>query len=66
MIEEPKRRKDGKCFVCKKPIPVVKHQRGVPTQLYKTDPFCSTRCAREYFGTSLPPTGFVDPDFPDR
>lgn len=62
MIPDPPRRKDGTCYVCRKPLRRVVPQRGVPHELYDREPFCSSRCAREFFGQSLPPTGYRDPD----
>lgn len=61
MTVEPKPRKNGRCLVCDKPRPIVKPQRGVPASAY-VDAFCSSRCARAWFGTDLPPTAYVDPD----
>jgi predicted nucleic acid-binding Zn ribbon protein len=62
VTDDPKPRKDRTCYVCRKPIPQVKPQRGVPAAVYEQEAFCSTKCARSYFGTSLPPTTYVDPD----
>lgn len=52
MKKDPPIRKDGKCAVCKQPIKPVKPQRGVPIAAYN-DPFCSSRCCRQYHGTSI-------------
>lgn len=51
-MTEPKVRRDGKCFVCKKERP-FNPQRGVPFEAYTRDPFCSAVCARKHYGTSL-------------
>lgn len=53
MKENPKRRKDGRCYVCRKPMKMAKPQRGVNRQHYESDPFCSAVCARRYHGVSL-------------
>jgi hypothetical protein len=39
--KDPSMRKDGKCFVCQKPLPGVAVTHG--------DPFCSTLCARSFY-----------------
>jgi len=53
--KEPRMRKDGTCFVCRKPRTIPKPlQKGVPAWVYERDPFCSATCARRYYGTSLP------------
>ncbi len=46
-MTDPKIRKDSTCVVCRKPLPRVKPQRGVPPQLY-IDPFCSTSCCKRW------------------
>ena len=42
-----------KCKVCKQTVE-VKIQKGVPVEAYLTDPFCSSTCARKFYGTDLP------------
>jgi hypothetical protein len=46
----PAVRRDGKCRVCRgtRVIPSTR-QKGVPREVYETDPFCSTVCAKAYF-----------------
>lgn len=46
MIEEPAIREDGRCVVCETPITTI-------TRYGEADGFCTSRCARKYFGTSL-------------
>jgi hypothetical protein len=53
MKPDPARRKDGCCSVCGEPI-AHKPRHGLNPQYYLSDPFCSSRCAREWHGTSLP------------
>jgi hypothetical protein len=38
---EPKQRKDGTCYVCRKELPVIALRMG--------DPFCSSSCCRSYY-----------------
>jgi hypothetical protein len=61
MKKDPRVRKDGKCYVCKKPRRLPKAlQKGVPVQMYELDPFCSSVCARVYHANPLPSlTGYV-------
>ncbi len=49
----PKVRKDGRCYVCKGERP-FNPQKGVPPEAYLADPFCSSKCARTFFGTLEP------------
>jgi hypothetical protein len=49
----PKIRRDGTCYVCKAPRP-FNPQRGVPPEEYLGDPFCSSACAKKFYGTSEP------------
>ncbi len=46
-ISEPLPRKDRLCVVCENPIP------STASKYAPADGFCKSRCAREYFGTSL-------------
>jgi hypothetical protein len=52
---EATRRKDGKCRECRGPRkPVPAHlQKGVPASVYEREPFCSTECAKRYYGTPI-------------
>jgi hypothetical protein len=58
---DPPIRRDGRCSVCAKPRkkPATSYGRDE----YARDPFCSTKCARKWHGTTLadiapgPPTG---------
>ncbi len=43
---EPPIPRDGRCAVCKKPLPAIERY-GAGHE----DAFCSTGCCREYFGT---------------
>ena len=52
-VTEPKPRRDGKCVVCKKERKITP-QPSVPVEVYLADPFCSSECARKFYGTSLP------------
>ena len=45
-LPEPRFPKDGRCVVCKKPI-------TTDTRYADPDCFCTSRCARKWFGTSL-------------
>lgn len=59
-LSAPKVRRDKKCYVCKGPRKIPTDlQKGVPAEVYETDPFCSASCARTYWGTPLRtvPTG---------
>lgn len=49
----PKTLEAGRCKVCKKPR-VINMQKGVPVEEYLSDPFCSSACARKFYGTELP------------
>lgn len=56
MKDVPKRRKDGKCVVCKRKLPtydtpVMKALRRLGQDPYGDDPFCSSDCAKRYYGT---------------
>ena len=56
LVQEPKRRRNGRCARpgCEKPVPVpTTKQKGVDPQVYLKEPFCSSRCARDYYGTSI-------------
>ena len=46
---DPPIREDGRCVVCLGPRQAKRGNYSDPTQ----DPFCSTPCARRYFGTEL-------------
>jgi hypothetical protein len=46
MIDEPAIREDGRCVVCEKPLSTI-------TRYGEADAFCTSRCCRRYFGTSL-------------
>lgn len=54
MIPDPPIRADGRCALatCRKPIKPPKRRREVPASLY-VDPFCSTDCAKTYFGVRV-------------
>ena len=54
MNPEPEVRDDGRCALetCRKPIKPPKRRREVPASLY-VDPFCSTDCAKAYFGVRV-------------
>lgn len=51
---EPPARLDGLCIVCLKPrkLPTTRY---IDRAVYEAEPFCSSKCARRYFGTELPP-----------
>lgn len=40
------------CIVCGKQREIGQ-QAGVPRAHYETDPFCTSACARKYYGTEL-------------
>lgn len=46
---EPKVRKDGLCVVCKGERKFGR-QKGIAEETYLRDPFCSSDCARTYYG----------------
>lgn len=46
---KPRPRKDGRCYVCRKPYKIAAPRSGVDPAEY-VDPFCSNTCARAYFG----------------
>ncbi len=48
----PKVRRDGRCLTCKGERK-FNPQRGVPFGAYWNDPFCSSACARKFYGTEL-------------
>jgi hypothetical protein len=54
MRDVPRAREDGRCVECgkrkKMPNPP---QRGVDVGIYLAEPFCSSQCARAYYGTQL-------------
>lgn len=54
MVTDPPVRPDGRCLTCGGPR--TAHRKASP--LYRDqaerDPFCSTKCAREWFGVPLP------------
>jgi hypothetical protein len=49
-LTTPKPRRDGRCVVCREPYTITPRP-GLNPAVY-VDPFCSSRCARSYFGTS--------------
>jgi hypothetical protein len=54
---EPRVRRDGLCIVCRKPrVTPTPLQRGVPSFVYERDPFCSSVCARTFYGNPLAST----------
>jgi hypothetical protein len=64
VIETPPVREDGLCLTCLgprclTPTKLVKRTAGEMRAALEADPFCSSTCARAYYGTSLPtlPTG---------
>lgn len=59
MIADPSVCADGRCHVCGGPrgaIPktLVKHSARDLREALARDPFCSSTCARRFYGTSLP------------
>lgn len=50
---DPSLRADGRCLVCGGPRRMDK-LKPLYRQHMESDPFCSTQCAREWWGTSLP------------
>lgn len=51
MIKEPKLRKDGRCARCGKQRKMpTSHHSSINMATYQLDPFCSTVCARAYYG----------------
>lgn len=57
MRADPRVRKDGRCSVCRKSRKPERSRKYARGQADK-DPFCSTVCARQWHGTSLPETNF--------
>ena len=56
VTKDPPVRKDGLCVVCKKPRdPAASGKYGGAAAAL--DPFCSTACCREYWGTTIVATG---------
>lgn len=56
----PRVRPGDPCAQCGKKRKMPKtHHSSIPRQVYELDPFCSSVCAREYYGvtSSLSPTG---------
>jgi len=53
VIVEPKPRKDGTCYVCRKPI--TARSKYAPV-----DAFCMARCCRIHFGCELPIDKIMD------
>lgn len=55
-MNDPRRRPDSLCALstCRKPLkpPSVK-QRGVDPAVYASEPFCSSKCCREWYGTGV-------------
>ena len=42
-----------KCKVCRKPLE-FNMRKEVPREAYLSDPFCSSLCARKFYGAELP------------
>lgn len=59
---DPPRRRDGTCANCGEPLPQVKPQRGVDPGHYAGDPWCSSRCCREWHDAPETPVPFGDPN----
>ena len=57
-MTEPVVRRDGRCLRCGGERHLEKLKPLYRTAML-TDPFCSTECARAFFGTSLRPVGTV-------
>lgn len=47
-MTDPKPRKDRKCYVCLKEVPII--------AWLEQDAFCSAPCCREYYGLSNSPS----------
>ena len=47
---DPPIRRDGTCYVCQGPRPVIDDPKGI-YRVYE-DPFCSTKCCKEYYQVS--------------
>ena len=54
--DDPEVRADGSCVVCRRPK-LTRQLKPLYTRALETDPFCSSQCAREWWGTQLPPVG---------
>ena len=54
MAADPPVRDDGCCIVCEKPRTITKQVRRYAGVQIDSDPFCSSRCCREWHGTALP------------
>lgn len=52
---DPPIRSDGLCYVCQSPRKLT-GLRKLYQRSAESDPFCSTECARLFYGVSLPPT----------
>lgn len=54
-VKDPTARKDGRCYMCGKekviPAPTQKNLLMMYEREARNDPFCSTKCCREYYGT---------------
>ena len=53
MQAEPPLRPDGRCLVCGGPRK-LSGLKLIYRQAMESDPFCSSACARAWWGTSLP------------
>jgi hypothetical protein len=45
-----------RCAVCRKPLLRTRQQRRYAGGQIDSDPFCSSRCCRVWYGTALPET----------
>lgn len=59
MIPTPAPREDGRCLTCLgprclTPTKLVKRTAGEMQAMLEADPFCSSTCARKFYGTELP------------
>lgn len=58
MSADPRVRRDGNCAKCGKPRKMPTNRlRGVDPDIYAADPFCSSVCARLWYGNPLPKHG---------
>lgn len=48
---DPRKRLDGKCRVCKKPIK-FSPRAGINPAEYEVDPFCSANCCRKFYAVT--------------
>lgn len=54
VIADPPVRADGRCLTCNGPRTAHRKSKPLYRAAAERDPFCSTKCAREWHGCALP------------